>query len=304
MNCKPRVALLTFLALVATGVSASPQSGRQSGSERGKEVLHIIVEGQGKGATIPLPRDAFELYDGGQSQTLETLTLDQTPARIVLLVDNTKTLKASVDDLKAAAHALVDELFEGDQMMVIGYDQSAYVLQDFTTRLDALDAAANDKFQKQGFPRLFDAISATILDAFGGVGAEKRAIVLVSDGYDNLSKEKFDGVIAALQRENIVVYVLQVPDRTRNASRIEGPKPQKAVETLTTATGGRVFPISEATTAAKLITEELRLNWYRAVYTPRGVDRLVERNVLLIKHDNSLVLRTKASFPGRKVRQT
>jgi VWFA-related protein len=299
-----RVALLASFVAAATVASGAPQSGRQSGSERGKEVLHIIVEGQGKGATIPLRREAFDLYDGGQSQTIETLTLDQTPARVVLLVDNTKTLKATVDDLKAAAHSIVDELYEGDQMMVIGYDQSAYVLQDFTTKLDALDAAANDKFQKQGFPRLFDALTATILDGFGGVGAEKRAIVLVSDGYDNLSKEKFDGVVAALQRENIVVYVLQVPDRTRNASRIEGPKPQKAVETLTTATGGRIFPIGDAKTAAKLITEELRLNWYRAVYTPRGVDRLVERNVLLITHEEGLTLRTKGAFPGRKVRES
>jgi VWFA-related protein len=297
-----RAAFLACFVLTATAASAMPQSGRQSGSERGKEILHIIVQGEGKGVTQPLRRDQFDIYEGGQPQTIETLTLDQGPARIVLLVDNTKTLKASVDDLKAAAHSLVDELYEGDQMMVIAYDQSAYILQDFTTKLDALDAAASDKFQKQGFPRLIDALTATVLDGFGAIGSEKRAIVLLSDGYDNFSKEKFDTVVATLQREDIVVYVLQVPDRTRNASRIEGPKPQKAVELLAAATGGRVFPISEAASAAKIITEELRLNWYRAVYTPRGVDRLVERNVLLITHDEALTLRTKSAFPGRKER--
>ena len=107
--------------------------------------------------------------------------------------------------------------------------------------------------------------------------------------------------MALLQRENIVVYIFQAPDRTRNASRLEGPKPQQAVARLTEATGGRAFPIGESASAAKIITEELRLNWYRAVYTPRGVDRLVERNLLIIRHgEGGPLLRTKSAFPGRR----
>jgi Ca-activated chloride channel family protein len=300
MRAAPSALAIVCTLLVAGAAPA--QSGRQSGSERGKEVLHIVEQAEATGTPAPpLRRDAFDLFEGGEPQTLETLVLDQSPARIVLLVDNTKSLHASLDELKAAAHALVNELYEGDQMMVVGFDQSAYILQDFTTRLDALDATADEKFQKQGFPRLFDAITATITDAFGGVTSEKRAIVLVGDGYDNLSKEKFDDVVAALQREDIIVYVLQVPDRTRNASRPVGPKPLQAIARLTEATGGRIFPIADAKTAAKTITEELRLNWYRAVYTPRGVDRLAERNILIMKHDEGgPVLRTKSSYPGRK----
>ena len=300
MRSRTRVAAaLVLSAACAAGTAA--QSGRQSGSERGKQVLHIIVAGTGAGGGTTLRKEDFDLFEGGTPQTLETLQLDQSPARIALLVDNTKTLKIGVEQLKGAAHALIDELYEGDQMMVVGYDESPYVLQDFTTSLDALDATADSKFQKVGFPRLFDAIQATVLDAFSTVGSEKRALVLLTDGYDNGSQSKFDEVVALLQREDIVVYVLQAPDRTRNASRLEGPKPQQAVQRLTAATGGRTFPLAEAPAAAKVITEELRLNWFRGVYTPRGVDRLAERNVLLIRHDSAAPpLRTKSAFPGRR----
>ena len=300
MQSRARIAVALVLA-ASCAVGAAAQSGRQSASERGKQVLHIIVDGSGAGGAATLRKEDFDLFEAGTPQTLETLQLDQSPARIALLVDNTKTLKIGVDQLKSAAHALIDELYEGDQMMVVGYDESPYVLQDFTTNLDALDATASEKFQKVGFPRLFDALQAVTLDALATVGSEKRAVVLLTDGYDNGSQTKFDELVAMLQRENIVVYVLQAPDRTRNASRLEGPKPQNAVRDLTTATGGRAFPLGEARAAAKIITEELRLNWYRGVYTPRGVDRLAERNVLLMRHDAKLPkLRTKSAFPGRR----
>lgn len=299
---RSRARILVALALAATcATGAAGQSGRQSASERGKQVLHIIVDGNGSGAAGVLRKEDFDLFEAGTPQTLETLQLDQSPARIALLVDNTKTLKIGVEQLKGAAHALIDELYEGDQMMVVGYDESPYVLQDFTTNLDALDATAAEKFQKVGFPRLFDAMQAVVLDALTTVGSEKRAFVLLTDGYDNGSQTKFDELVAMLQRESIIVYVLQAPDRTRNASRLEGPKPQHAVRDLTAATGGRTFPLAEAKAAAKIITEELRLNWYRGVYTPRGVDRLAERNVLLMRHDANLPkLRTKSAFPGRR----
>ena len=292
---------VALMALVSAFAAAAPQSGRQSASERGKQVLHVVVEGNGSGGGVQLRKEDFDLYEGGAPQTLETLQLDQSPARIVLLVDNSRTLKLSVDEIKGAARALINELYEGDQMMIVGYEEAPYVLNEFTSDLTALDATADEKFQKQGFPRLFDAISATLDDALEGVGAEKRAVVLITDGYDSNSKTKFEELLARLQREDIVVYVLQAPDRTRNASRLEGPKPREAVQRLTVGTGGRAFPLADADQAAKIITEELRLNWFRAVYTPRGVDRLVERNLLLIRRDEGQpALRTKAAFPGRR----
>ena len=183
------VRMLATLALASLAVGgAGAQSGRHSGSERGKQVLHIIVEGTGAGAAVALRKEEFDLYEGGAPQSIETLQSDQSPARLALLADNTKTLKIGVDQLRAAAQALVNELYEGDQMMVVGYDEEPYILQEFTTNLDQLDEVAATKFEKSGFPRLFDAMAATINDALAHAGTEKRAIILLTDGYDNGSK--------------------------------------------------------------------------------------------------------------------
>src|SRR5262245_41978838 len=106
MQARSRVAAACLcVALVAA--ASSGQSGRQSGSERGKQVLHIVVQADGTGKGAQLTKDDFDLFEGGAPQTLETLQLDQSPARIALLVDNTKTLKIGVDQLKKAAHSLI-----------------------------------------------------------------------------------------------------------------------------------------------------------------------------------------------------
>jgi hypothetical protein len=175
-------------------------------------------------------------------------------------------------------------------MMVVGYDESPYILQEFTTNLDALDATAESKFQRPGH-RTLRRVAAIVTDAFR---YWYREADVAERRYDSESKTKLDAIVATLQRENIVVYVLEAPDRTRNASRLEGPKPKKAIARLTEATGGRVFPLAESAKAAKLITEELRLNWFRAVYTPRGVDRLQDRNLLIIRHETSPTIRIRA----------
>lgn len=293
--------VLTIAGIVLVAGGTFGQSGRQTASERGKQVLHVIAESDGSGTSRTVRKDDFDYFEGGAPQTIESLELDPSAASIALVVDNTKTLKLGLDQLKEAARAIVNELYEGDKMMVVGYDESPYILQEFTTNLDALDATAESKFQKTGAPHLFDALAAIVTDAFSGIATEKRIIVLVSDGYDSGSKTKFDEIVTTLQRENIVVYVLEAPDRTRNASRLEGPKPKQAVARLTEATGGRVFPLAESARAAKLITEELRLNWFRAVYTPRGVDRLQDRNLLIIRHETSgPTLRIKSALPGRR----
>jgi hypothetical protein len=192
---------LAWALVAGVVVGAGAQSGRHSDSERGKEVLHIIVQGDGTGSAPQLSRDSFDLYDGGISQTIEAMQLDQSPARIVLLADNTRTLKVGLDVVKAAAHSIVDELYEGDRMMMIAYDESPYVVQEFTTDLNALDTSTEEKFKKAGDPRLFDALEATLTDALEGVHGEKRAVVVIGDGYDRGSKTKFDTVVARLQRE-------------------------------------------------------------------------------------------------------
>ena len=63
-----------------------------------------------------IPRDVVSLCDGGVMQRIESFSPDPTPARIVVLLDNSSTLRK----LASVPAAFAPEIYEGDQVMVIG----------------------------------------------------------------------------------------------------------------------------------------------------------------------------------------
>jgi len=127
-------------------------------------------------------------------------------------------------------------------------------------------------------------------------GTRKTAIVLISDGLDRGSKLPFEKVLADLQNQNITVYALQIPDRTGGAFRRNQPKAGDVIAQLAEGTGGKVFPIEEAQTAAKFICDELKKNRYLLNYLPTNTSSYEARRVFLIA-DEGIAVRTKNAQP-------
>ncbi|HWN98513.1 MAG TPA: VWA domain-containing protein [Blastocatellia bacterium] len=245
-------------------------------------------------------REDFDLYDSGTAQEIESFARLDTGSRIVLMVDGSSNLRAEPAALQKAVEAVVSELYADDQMMIVGYNEAAEIIEDMTPDLKLLEAASS-KLTRKGFPNLFDALIA-VTDALSHQaksGIEKRAIILISDGYDSESKTKFDDALRALQDENIVLYAIQTPDRTRGALLRDKPKPPMALERITEGTGGTIFPFDKVAGAAKTIADDLRKNWYRLVYAPSGINTINVRRLLLMSHDPKIELRTKGSHPSK-----
>ena len=289
---------LTALSVVIVAVCAigQAQSGRGEGGPR-TSTLNVIVRAP-KGKVIT--KETFDLYDSGVKQEVLTFEPVPTGSRIVLLVDNSQGLRAEAKDLQKAALDVVNELYQDDQMLVVGYNENAEIIQEMTPDLAKLQVATS-KFTRKGFPKLFDALIA-VSDALAKEGkgiTEKTSIILISDGYDSESKTKFDDALKALQVENILLYVIKVPDRTRGALLRDKPKPHIALEKLTGGTGGRIFAIDKVEEAAKVIADDLRKNWYRLTYSPAGVNPINLRRLLVMSHHKEIEFRTKDSHPGK-----
>lgn len=288
---------LLFL-IFNSGISLSlAQSGKGSTPGRRIVTLNVLVSApEGKQIT----KEDFDLYDGGIPQEVETFSRLDAGSRIALVVDSSTTLKADAPTLQKAILATINELYADDEMMVVAYNENAEIVEDLTPDLAKLQAAPR-KIAKSGTPNLYDALIA-VSDALAGqakTGQEKRSIILISDGYDSGSKTKFDDALHALQDENIVLYAIQVPDRTRSALLRDKPKPVAALEQLTVGTGGAIYPIERSTDAAKTIADKMRKSWYRLTYTPSGINTINKRRLLLMSHTQGIELRTKGSHPGR-----
>lgn len=288
---------IAIVALCLVAISGFAQSGKGTIGGRRSVTLNVIARSpEGHQVT----KEDFDLYDSGTPQEIESFSPLDSGSRLVLLVDGSANLKAEGAALQKAMEAIINELYQDDQMMVVNYNESAEIIEDMTADLAKLQTAPA-KLKRTGFPSLFDALVA-VTDALSGqanTGVEKRAIVLISDGYDSESKTKFDDALRSLQEGNIVLYAIQVPDRTRGALLRDKPKPPAALEHLTVGTGGAIYPFDKVTESAKLIADDLRKNWYRLVYTPSGISTLNMRRLLLMPHSKDIELRTKGSHPSK-----
>ncbi len=259
-------------------------------------ILSVVASRTGN-TKDPIKTENLFLYENGIEQKIKNFSFDPSPAKIVMMVDNSQTVRADVELLKRATMEFAYEIFDGDQLFVVGYDEKPEIIQEWSDDAKKIETSLAT-FRKKGNSYLFDSLSATVDEILLPLmpGTRKTAIVLISDGLDRGSKLPFEKVLAELQNQNITVYALQIPDRTGGAFRRNQPKAGDVITQLAEGTGGKVFPIEEAQTAAKFICDELKKNRYLLNYLPLNTSSYDARRVFLIA-DEGITVRTKNAQP-------
>jgi Ca-activated chloride channel family protein len=268
------------------------QSGYKPNANASGGVMVGVVARRESNKTIPVTSKEVAVYDNGVEQSIRNFTPDPSPARIVLLVDNSLTIRADVEKLEQAAREFAYEIFEGDKLLIVGYDEQAEIVSDWTDDAKGIEASLK-LFRKKGQPHLFDAIRAVVEEAMRPVQGQKRVIIVISDGLDRGSKATFEQTLAELQLENIMVYAVQAVDRTRGAIRRDVPKPKVVIDKLAEGTGGQIFSIDEPQLAAKAICDELRQNRYVLSYVPSSAPYGQARSLLVVG-DEGITVRAKS----------
>ena len=286
--------LLTAFQLLA-GLALG-QAGRRTESSAGQGgVLLNVVVRRDDGSAAPITSKQLSVFDNGIQQEIRNLSRDPSPSKIVLLVDNSLTIRADVEKLEGATREFAYEIFQGDKLLIVGYDEQAEIVADWTDDAKSIEVSLKG-FRKKGQPHLFDALAAVAEEALRPLTGQKRVIVVISDGLDRGSKTSFEQILATLQTLDVMVYLIQAPDRTRGAIRRDVPKPKQVVEKLAEGTGGAIFPIDQSREAATAICDELRKNRYVVSYLPSSMP-FGETRRLLVVGDQGITVRAKSMQP-------
>lgn len=287
---------IIIFTLLFTSVALSQSRRSNRGTQNEGTILSVTATREDK-KTEPIKIDDLFLYENGIEQRIRNFTFDPSPSKIVILVDNSLTLQTSVDAMKKAAMEFAYEIFEGDLLFTLAYDEKPEIIQEWTDDAKKMEASFAT-FRKKGNPLLFDALDATLKEVLLPLmpGTRKTAVVIIGDGLDRGSRVSFDNILSDLQRYNITVYGLQLPDRTGGAFRRDQPKAGAVMMRLAEETGGRTFPFDEAQTAAKTICDELRRNRYLLAYQPTNTSSYDARRIFLLGSEG-ITLRTKTAHP-------
>ena len=154
----------------------------------------------------------------------------------------------------------------------MNFDDSAYLEQDFTGSIgDLIDAL--DNIDARGETALYDAIYLSAEHAKNGK-KDKKALLLITDGEDNVSKYGINKVIETLKQSKVTLYTIGLlEENDQRGGLFKKPPSKKAKDDLqkfAEITGGQAFfpkNLDEVEELVKHIAHDLR-NHYTISYTP------------------------------------
>lgn len=191
------------------------------------------------------------------------------PLQVGLLVDASNSVR---DRFKFEQESAIEFLNQTvrpryDKAFVVGFDVTPEVTQDFTDNTESLSRGIR-ALRPGGGTAMYDAVYFACRDKLlrqQRNGPVRRAIILLSDGDDNMSHVTREEAIEMAQRAEVIVYTIST--NITGGARRGG---DKVLERIADATGGRAFfpfQLNDVANAFVEIQDELR-SQYALSYNP------------------------------------
>ena len=292
-----RVFATAFALLVALSQSAAQTAEVQPvGDEptfttdvRVVNVLATVKDRNGR-LVSTLGKEDFILSEDGVRQEIQYFA-HQTdlPLTIGLLIDTSGSQKALIPEERRAGSQFFRSVLrpEKDLAFLMSFDRNVELLQDYTSSQGLLERGL-DELQvevptggfhpnptgnkKQTSTALHDALFLAADELFRNqVG--RKAVVVISDGFDVGSKVNLKAAIEAAQRSDVVVYTIQYMDRqfARGMNVFYSGSGTSTLKKMANETGGSFFTVSRNMRLATIfqqIEDEMR-SQYSIGYSPR-----------------------------------
>ncbi len=264
------------------------------------ESVNVLFTAQDKNRKLltTLKQEDIRILENGQVQQISAFSRQvDLPLSLAILIDTSASQERTLPEEKAAAVSFVEAVVRPtkDEVSVISFTGESTLEQGLTNNVNRLRRAiervefvppsgylgqgvvvnsgrtpgtppiSGTNQQIQGSTAIWDAIWITSSDVLGPAPEKtRRAIILLSDGYDTFSKKKLDEAVLAAQRAEAVIYSIGIGDNFYDGVD-EG-----SLKKISERTGGRAyFPRdeNELRQAFRQIQDEMR-SQYLIAYEP------------------------------------
>src|SRR5262249_1101790 len=224
-----------------------------------------------------LKQENFQIFEDKVAQTIRTFRHEDIPMSLGLVIDNSGSMRNKRERVNSSALAFVRESNPEDETLIINFDDSAYLEQEFTSSIgDLIDALEN--IDARGETALYDALYLAADKVTKEGKKDKKALLLITDGEDNASKYGINKVIEALRQAKVPLYAIGLLEEDDHSCGLfKNPPSKKAKDDLikfADITGGQAyFPknLDEVEELVKHIAHDLR-NHYTVSYTPTNAN--------------------------------
>ncbi|MBK7929984.1 MAG: VWA domain-containing protein [Bryobacterales bacterium] len=216
-----------------------------------------------------LSEQNFEVSEDGVRQKVRLFSHEDIPVTVGLVVDHSGSMRSKLAEVIAAARSFARSIKPEDQMFVVNFNEKATLGLPpeirLTNRPEALEAAIL-RAPLTGQTALYDA-AVLALEQLPAGGREKKVIIIISDGGDNVSARTLAEVLELAGRSSALIYTIGIftpddPDRNSGVLR-----------RLARETGGESFIPGEATEVVSIcegIARDIR-NQYSLGYVSHSM---------------------------------
>jgi VWFA-related protein len=289
--------------------SISPESGADDSGrfvfrkQVQEVVLHATVVDETGRLVTGLDRSAFSIYVNGVPEPITSFRREDVPVAMGIVIDNSGSMRDKREQVSQAVLNLIRASNPEDEIFVVNFGQTPYLDQDFTSDVNLLQTALH-QVTTRGSTALYDAVLASAVHLHNHPRLNKKVLLVITDGQDNMSQETLQETIQKLQpNKGATVYAIGLTDQglTRTG--------REALQNLATSTGGVAFfpqSLDEVNTITRTVAHDIRSQYTLAFKPGGGAAKGYQAIRVEAKgpsRNNRLAVRTRSGYyPGEAVR--
>ena len=206
---------------------------------------------------LDLRQEDFEITEDGVPQEIANFARDAEQAlNIVMLFDTSLSVSKRLEFERRAAGKFLERVLRGqDRAALFSVSTDVVLMQDFTNRASLLIQAMKN-LKAAGATSLYDAVflASDYLKETKG----RRVIIIVSDGGDTTSHKGLLEVLTKSQQADALIYSIYTGS-LHPSQNLRDLAAERALDTMTSETGGEVFRPKTPVGASAEEADELSL---------------------------------------------
>jgi VWFA-related protein len=255
----------------------------------------------GKQLVPDLKKENFQVFEDGVRQRLISFQHTDLPVSIALVVDNSGSMSRKRPAVNKSTLDLIQASNPQDEAFVVNFSDEAFLDQDFTSDVNLLRTGLG-RFEPRGATALYDAVAASADKLASGSRHPKQVLILITDGEDNASTLSLEQAIRRVQQlSGPVIYSIGLLFGDE-MSRAEARAARRALEMLSTETGGMAFfpkNIEQVDQIAAEVARDIRNQYTLGYHSTKPPTEPGFRRVQVVaegKGEGKLTVRTRTGY--------
>jgi len=259
-------------------------------------VLHASVTDHKGKLLTNLGQNAFKVFENGQPQQVKIFRREDVPVSLGIIIDDSGSMMTKRSRVEAASLAMVRESNPQDEVFIVNFNDDAYLDVPFTNDIHKMEQGLA-RIDSRGGTAMRDAISQALDYMKAKAKKDKKVLMVITDGNDNASNISLEKVVARSNQSDTLVYAIGL---FTEEEKHEATKARRALNELTSATGGLTFypkEVSEVQALAVEIARDIR-NQYTIAYSPsiQQLDGSYRQIKVTVDAPGRPVVRTRSGY--------